>query len=403
MRILVHDFGGYGFPFQLSDALSRQGHQVIHMYCASHQTTPLGFHQKNESASNNLTVLPVELKEPLDKFNFLKRWKQENTYGSLAAKQLKQIAPDVVISANAPLDSQARLMRASRQLDIPFIVWLQDLIGVATHEILKQKIPIAGRLIGSYYLRLEKQLLRKSAAIVTISEDFTSILESWGINPGKVFHQPNWAPIDWLPPQQKHNDWAKKQGFADAFCFMYTGTLGMKHNPDLLLKLAHSFANQEEEVKVVVVSQGMGASWLEDQKKAHGLKNLYILPYQPAEILPEVLASADVLVALLTERAGKYSVPSKVLTYLCAERPLLLAVPSQNPAARLVETIEAGLLSDPANSDQFIEAAHALYNQKETQKRLAQNGRKYAEKAFSIDTISHHLLKILSRHLDTKG
>ena len=54
-----------------------------------------------------------------------------------------------------------------------------------------------------------------------------------------------------------------------------------------------------------------------------------LLPYQPFGRLSEVLASADVLVALLESDAGAYSVPSKVLTYLAAGRPILGAIPAE--------------------------------------------------------------------------
>ena len=41
-----------------------------------------------------------------------------------------------------------------------------------------------------------------------------------------------------------------------------------------------------------------------------------------------MLASADVLVALLETDAGAFSVPSKVLTSLSAGRPILAAIPA---------------------------------------------------------------------------
>ena len=46
---------------------------------------------------------------------------------------------------------------------------------------------------------------------------------------------------------------------------------------------------------------------------------------------------------LSATEAGAFSVPSKTLTYLCAARPILAAVPPQNAAAHLV-TSRAGAL-----------------------------------------------------------
>jgi glycosyltransferase involved in cell wall biosynthesis len=58
-----------------------------------------------------------------------------------------------------------------------------------------------------------------------------------------------------------------------------------------------------------------------------------VLPFQPADDLPDVLGSADVLVALLEPDATKFSIPSKVLSYMAAGRPILGLMPADNPAA----------------------------------------------------------------------
>ena len=76
------------------------------------------------------------------------------------------------------------------------------------------------------------------------------------------------------------------------------------------------------------------------------LDNLVLLDYQPYESLPDVLASADVLVAVLEPDAGRFSVPSKVLNYLCAGRPVLGVMPVENEAAATLLTSGAGVVVD---------------------------------------------------------
>ena len=65
---------------------------------------------------------------------------------------------------------------------------------------------------------------------------------------------------------------------------------------------------------------------------ARGLDNLVVLPLQPIERLREVLATADVAVSVIEPDAGAFSVPSKVQSYLCAGRAVLLAAPAANLA-----------------------------------------------------------------------
>ena len=80
--------------------------------------------------------------------------------------------------------------------------------------------------------------------------------------------------------------------------------------------MARSVFHKGKRYGLVVVSEGRGADWLAEQGRNEPA--LRLLPYQPYDRLPEVLASADVLIAVLEPEAGAFSVPSKILTYLCA-------------------------------------------------------------------------------------
>jgi glycosyltransferase involved in cell wall biosynthesis len=168
----------------------------------------------------------------------------------------------------------------------------------------------------------------------------------------------------------------------------------MKHNPELLLQLALHY-RQDGQVRVVVISEGLGADWLQEQKKTFQLPNLILLPYQPYGDLPDVLGTADVLIAILEPSAGVFSVPSKVLSYLCAARPLLLAVPPENLAARIVAQNEAGLVTPPDDTAAFVRAADVLRQDEDLRQRLGRNGRTYAEAHFDIEKITDQFEAII--------
>jgi colanic acid biosynthesis glycosyl transferase WcaI len=161
----------------------------------------------------------------------------------------------------------------------------------------------------------------------------------------------------------------------------------MKHNPGLLLALARHF-QAHADVQVVVVSEGIGADWLRAQVQAGQLANLAVFDFEPIERYAEVLASGDVLISILQPEAGIYSVPSKVLSYFCARRPLLLAIPEANLAARVVREIDAGLVVPPAEPASFLEAASRLYTDENLRSTQAARGRRYAEQHFDVQSIT---------------
>ncbi len=395
MKIVVHDYGGYPFPVQLSRSLARRGHEVAHIYCRSLWTTPRAGLEPRADDPSSFTIRPIKLQEDVSKYSFVKRWRQERTYGRLLREEVARLSPDVVLSGNTPLDAQQALQDYCAQAGIRFVFWLQDVLGVATHRILRKKLPIIGAIIGRHYIRMEVRQLRASDAVVLITEDFRGVMNEWGVDEQRIAILENWSPLDQMPVRPKVNEWSQTHGLDDKTCFIYTGTLGMKHNPELLVQLALRFRKQDD-IRVVVLSQGMGADWLRERVHREGLENLMVMDYCPFDELPDVMGTADVLVALLEPDAGTYSVPSKVLSYLCAGRPLLLAVPADNLAARIVRSADAGLVADPNDSEAFLQAADALVAGEKDLDEMGRCARAHAEKAFDIERITEAFLSILA-------
>ena len=103
-----------------------------------------------------------------------------------------------------------------------------------------------------------------------------------------------------------------------------------------------------------MVSEGLGADRLRGPAGATRVDNLRLLPFQPWEDLPDMLGAADVLLVLLEAEAGAFSVPSKILTCLCAGRPILAAMPAANLGARTIAAAGAGIVVAPGEPEQFL-------------------------------------------------
>ena len=247
--------------------------------------------------------------------------------------------------------------------------------------------------MGKYYVHLEKKLLRDADEIVVISPAFTKILSSYGIPDDRVHVIENWAPLDEVVQKPKANDWSKARQLDDKFVFLYSGTLSLKHNPEALFELARQVEGSQ--AMVVVRSQGAGADWLRAKLKEIPLKNLIVEGYGPYEELSDALSAADALVGILEPEAAEFSVPSKVLTYLAAGRAILLAVPKENLAARIVTEQEAGLVSEPTDCKSFVEDGLRLTRAPDLCRSYGVNARRYAEQKFDIQSIARNFSEIL--------
>ena len=397
MRIVVHDYAGHAFPTSLSRALAARGHDVVHAFASSLQT-PRGDLVRKSGDSPTLQFREIQMNPEYVryKYSFRRRRNMEICYGKAVAKFITAWKPDAVLSGNTPTETQEPITLAAIADGGRFYYWVQDFYSLAVDKILRRKIPIAGGWVGSWYRHLDRRQFQRSSKIIAITGDFTAILSSeFGVDPSQVAVVPNWALIEEIPVLAKENEWSLRHRLHDKFVYLYSGTIGMKHNPTMLLELARRHSS-DPKVRVVIVSEGIGAEWLRKEATAAKLTNLVILPYQPFQELPAVLATGDVLVGILEEEAGTFSVPSKTLSYLCAGRPLLLAIPLDNLAARITRDHKAGLTVAPGDLDGFLAAAAELRESETLRTELATNARAYAEETFPIEKTAAIFDKILA-------
>ena len=394
MRIIVHDYAGHPFEVQLSRELAARGHHVMHLYCES-TLTPRGALSRSASDPRTFDISGVGLSETIPKTSFFRRFKLESQYAHKLIAVCEQFQPEVILSANTPSIPQYRLAKWCKARKVRLVSWVQDIYGLAAYRLLSKKLPLVGHAVGQYFIHLDKWSARNSAALVVISDDFKKVFRGWGIEKSRIHVIHNWAPLEEMPQRPRENDWSRAQNLGSGLRFVYAGTLAMKHNPALLLELARTL-EQPARGELIVVSEGPGVEWLKAQAAEHKVKSLRFMGFQPFEALPDVLGSADVLVAILEADAGVFSVPSKVLSYFCAARPVLLAVPKENLAAKIVEQSRAGLVVGPTEISAFCSAARRLLDGPQLREQAGKAAREYAEKNFDIRRIGKEFETILS-------
>src|SRR5215471_9491707 len=128
MRVAVHDYAGHPFQVELSRELAYRGHDVLHLYSAS-ITTPRGRLTKLPDDPRGFAIDAITVEERIPRERLVARRRLEARHGTVVVERLARFAPDVVLSANAPLEAQRRIYDYCRRERIRFVYWLQDLIG----------------------------------------------------------------------------------------------------------------------------------------------------------------------------------------------------------------------------------------------------------------------------------
>lgn len=388
VKVLLHDYGGHPFTMQLGRALARRGTQVVYSWFSGF-SCPKGDPSGHDE---RFSPRPLTLGRPFDKDNLLRRAAQQLQYAPLIARLIRAERPDAVLSASAPIEVQAAMLRAARQCGAGFVYWLQDIHSEAIGSIVGRSNAWLGKEAGEAYRRWERRLLRDSDAVIAIAESFRQVLAGpdWRLDVSHVEVIPNWAPLEALPRLPRDNDWAARYLPPSRVRLIYAGTLARKHDPDLLLALATRL-----DADLHVFSEGSAATALQQQALANGLGNLIVRPWLPLAELPAALGAADLLLAILRQEAGRFSVPSKILSYLAAGRPILAAMPAENLASRTIAEAGAGLVVAPDDIDGLVAAARTLLGDAARRRQMGDNGRRHAERHFDIDRIAARFETIL--------
>jgi glycosyltransferase involved in cell wall biosynthesis len=395
LRIAVHDFVGHPFIFELTRQLAADGHHARHFFFKDYPG-PKGDSEIRPDDPETFSIEPISINRRYSTGKFVERGLNNLRYGRKAAAAIEAFRPDIVISANTPMEAQGQLIHATHKVGGRFVFWMQDFYSLAVKTLLSARIPVVGPLIGAAYQATERAQLKASDHVVLISEGFRPELAKFNLNQALIDVIPNWGAISELPLRPRNNPWRAANGLTEKFVFLYSGTLGLKHNPPLLLELADAFAD-DTEVEIVAACAGAGADLLNEALSSRPRSNLRLVPLQPIAAFPDVLGAADVMVGLLESDAGRFSVPSKVLSYLCAGRAILLSAPQQNLAALTVRDADAGLVVSATDAFAFVEAAKSLRHDAAQRAAFAQNGRRYAEDNFGISHVTARFTEVFER------
>ena len=386
-KIIIHDYAGHPFQFELSEQLSKS-YEVYHLYFKNDKGPKANF----KGGNKNLIIDGLGEKINYNKKNLICRFFDDIKYGKIVSERINTIKPDLIISGNCPTLSQHIIMNSAKKNNSKFIIWVQDFYSLAVEILLKKKIFILAFPIYYLFKFLEKKQLKTADKIIVISNDFKETLIKWSIDNNKIFFIPNWGNLKNINYyEHKKLDFLKENNLeTDKFYILYTGTLAMKHDPNLIIRIAKELTH----LNFIIIGFGSGYNYLESSTKLP--KNIYLFPIQPFEKIDDILSSADVCLSILNKDASIFSVPSKILNYLCAGKTILLCAPENNLASKIIFESNSGKNFESNDINQITSFLKEINRNEILKKNFSVNARKYAEKNFDIKIISKKFEKIFN-------
>lgn len=312
-------------------------------------------------------------------------------YGGLFAGR-----PDVIVSYSPPLPLGLSAWLLSRIFRVPWVLQLEDLYpdaaiaaGVMTNK----------RVIN-FFLGMEKFLYRSSRHISVISKNFRLTLLEKGIPNSKIEIIPVWADPDEVRPMQKQNAFRREHSLDNKFVVMYAGNIGLTSCLEDVLHAA-DILREQKDIQFVIVGEGVKKKALEAELQARKLTNMLLLPFQPREIFPEMLAAADISLVTLNADAALSSLPSKIFNVMASARPILAVTPPGSEIMQIVEDASCGWNVPPGSPEKLAEAIIQLKNRELVLIQMGQNGRACLEKNYSrnhcVDAYEKMLIALCDR------
>lgn len=296
--------------------------------------------------------------------------------------------PDVLFVESPPLFIGFAARRLARRWRCPYVLNVSDLWPQSAIEMGVVRPGLATRLAE----RLELSLYRNAAGVTGQSEEIVeSVAARSGIPGAAVEVITNGVE----PARFGQTDEAAREliGPEPGPVFLYAGLLGLAQGLDQILDAA---ARLPPEVpgRCVLVGEGPVRRALQERIDREGIGRVRLLPAQPRERIPALLAAADVAVASLGMRLSG-AVPSKIYEAMASARPLLLI--AEGEAARRVERAGCGVTVKPGDLEGVREAWTRLATDPELRASLGAAGRRAAETEYDRAKIAERLDRFLRR------
>jgi colanic acid biosynthesis glycosyl transferase WcaI len=240
-------------------------------------------------------------------------------------------------------------------------------------------------------------MARHCAHVIVISERFVQIYRNErGMPSERLSLVPNWIDGDMIDMEMTRQQFRQRIGIGeDDFLLVYGGNVGVAAGVETVIE-AVRLLQGEGSIRLLIA--GSGSQLAGCQELARQIPNQPVLFHSPwlAEETSEVLRAADLLILPTQGEQSLASVPSKLLSYMLAGRPILAAALPGSDLASLVQRSQCGWVVESDRPDllaEQIEKISAL-DSVERQQR-GDKGRAYVLENFTKDACVPKVIQIL--------
>ncbi|MGF1497612.1 MAG: WcaI family glycosyltransferase [Elainellaceae cyanobacterium] len=289
--------------------------------------------------------------------------------------------PDVILLTVPPLPVSVPATLLGFLYSCPVVLNLQDILPEAAVQVGLIKNKLAIRVFEA----LERFAYRNADTISVIADGFVKNLVEKGVPIEKITCIPNWVDVNEIRPlPYANNSFRQELGLTDEFVVMYSGNIALTQGLETVIRAA-SVLRDISQIVFVIVGEEKAIARLRQSCRQQKLTNVRLIHFQPREVLPQMLAAANVGLIVQKSNVVSFNMPSKTQVLLASGRPIIASVPPSGTAAGAVWQSGGGLVVPPEEPQSLADAILDLYQHPHKAKILGDRGRQYALKHYTFE------------------
>jgi colanic acid biosynthesis glycosyl transferase WcaI len=285
---------------------------------------------------------------------------------------------DVVLGISPPLQAGLAAWAIAKSRGVPFLLQIKDLVPdlAVTLGMLRNRAAIG------FARSVERFLYRRADGILVICEGFREHVLRAGVPTERVTVVPDWVDTRFIHPHAPGAEFRRAHGLGNDFLVLHCGNIGTKQKLDVALDAA-AYLGPASRVTICLAGDGAERARLELLARSRFLANVRFLPLASRADLPAMLSASDLLLLSQSAAVRDSVIPSKLLTYLAAGRPVVAAAHAQSQAAQTIERSGGGWVVPPEDAAALADAILQLRGDRSARERMARRGREFALEHFA--------------------
>lgn len=304
--------------------------------------------------------------------------------------------PHVVYANTWPILATGILSLVAKLRHIPLVISVQDVYPETL--VVQDRINPRG-FVARLMCWIDSLIAQNSAHVIVISKRFADIYRyQRRVLPNRLSLIPNWINGNQIDISVSREQYRERKCISENdFLLVYGGNVGVAAGVETIIE-AMRLLVEEPHVRLLVA--GAGSQLAACKCLAQTFPEQTVLFHSPwaAEETSELLRAADILVLPTQREQSLVSMPSKLITYMLAGRPVIAQAMPGSDLAQTIEDADCGWVVLPEDPDMLAAAIRKVMAiPYEERNRRGLSGRDYALRHFTQATCLPKVINLLEQ------